>query len=134
MMMTTKTNVVVSTPAIWEARRWGGYIRAPGSGVLHHDRLDDLRDVLAAVDAGLHLFVDLQPLEDLDRVLLGGEEPLDGALRGAVALLFERLDALDVIADALLGLEHRERLLELHDRVHQRARKLDRGRRALRDP
>src|SRR5436305_15176297 len=106
MISAAKIKTGVSTPAIVASRCMG--LSSPVSGVLHDDGFDDLRHVFAPVDAGLHLLVDLHPLDDFDRVLLLGKELLDRALRSAVALLLDRLDLLDAVADALARLELRE--------------------------
>src|SRR5437764_661562 len=36
--------------------------------VFHHDGLDNIGDILAAIDRGLHQRVDVLPFDDLDRV------------------------------------------------------------------
>src|SRR5262245_17442948 len=102
-MKATKRNIPVSRPAMVASAYV--FMRSSLSGVLHDDAFEHLGHVLTPVDGRLHPLVDLQPLDDFDRVLLLGEEPLDGALRGAVPVLLELLDPLDVLADALARLE-----------------------------
>src|SRR5438128_2960356 len=71
------------TPPPGRRRRWRRPSRTPRSnprrrlGVPQHDRLDDVRHVLAAVDRALQLLVDLLELDHLEHVaVLPLEEPL----------------------------------------------------------
>src|SRR5437667_426724 len=63
-----------------------------GSGVLQHDALDDVRDVLASVGRVLQVLVDLLPLDDRDRVLLLLEETRNGRAQDGVPFVLQSID------------------------------------------
>src|SRR5919199_1852990 len=81
--------------------------------VLHDDRLEDVRGVLARVDGLLELLVDVLPADDRDRVLLGAEELGDGATVEVVALVLEGAELDQLVARVADPLEPLDRLLEL---------------------
>src|SRR6185503_14162790 len=87
--------------------------RLVASGVLDGDPLDDVGDVLALVDRGLEVPVDVLPLDDLDRVAAPGEEVGDRIAREQVALVLEAMDLDPVLLEALEPSQVCERFLEL---------------------
>src|SRR6266702_8699589 len=74
-------------------------------GVLDLDGLDDVRDVLAAVERDLDERVNVLPLDDLDRVRLVREELGDGLAEDLVALVLEGVELDPVRVEILQALE-----------------------------
>src|SRR6187549_3673586 len=82
-----------------------------GSGVLEHDALDDVRDVLALVGGRLERLVDGLELDDLAHVGLLAEQPRD---RAAHHLVGFGLELVDLRADLEHGLRVGHRCHQLH--------------------
>ena len=102
------------------------------SGVLDRDPFDDVGDVLALVDRGLEVRVDVLPLDDLDRVAAIGEQVGDRLAGELVALVLEPVDLDPVLLETLEAAQVRERLLELLALLDDDRSLLDRdGRRRL---
>src|SRR5438128_4581966 len=92
-------DTTLGTPPPGGRRRWRRPSRTPRSnprrplGVPQHDRLDDVRHVLAAVDRALQLLVDLLELDHLEDVaVLPLEEPLERQAEDVVALVLQAID------------------------------------------
>src|SRR3989442_3211244 len=86
---------------------------SPLSAVLHDDGLDDVGDVLAAVDRHLDQRVDVLPFHDLDRIGGPVEELADGLAPHLVALVLEGVDLDPVrleVPQAFELVQHREDL------------------------
>src|SRR2546425_12650446 len=90
--------------------------------VLHPNGLDDIGDVLAAVDGDLDQGVDVLPFDDLDRIVSPREELGDGFAPDLVSLVLERVDLDPVrlkVLQALEILEHEEHLARRrHKHLH----------------
>src|SRR5438105_8069686 len=92
---------------------------ALSSAVLHDDRFDDVRDVLAAVDRHLNERVDVLPLHDLDGVVGALEEVADGLPPYLVALVLERVDLDPERLQVLQAFELEEHRGDLARRRHE---------------
>src|SRR5665213_1915922 len=91
-------------------------VRCPvTSGLLHEDRLERVRDVLALVDGVLDRLVDLLPLHNLERVGLAKEQLADRRAQRLVAGVLQAVD-LDAVVQHAARLC---RVLELGDRLAQ---------------
>src|SRR3954470_23170189 len=97
----------------------------PESGMTQHDGLDDVRHVLAAVDRGLQLLVQLLQLDHLEDVVLLREEAPEGEAEHVVGLVLQPVD-LDREPPEHLRVFHvaqpRHRLLHLDARPRQHLR------------
>src|SRR6185436_1473986 len=71
------------------------------SGMLEHDRIEDVGHVFTAVGGRLDLLVEILPLDDLDRVVAVGEQLRQGRLHDPVGVVLLRLDGDALLVDAL---------------------------------
>src|SRR5665213_2637836 len=85
------------------------------SGILDGDRLEDVGDILAAVEGVLEEGKELFELDDLERIRVTGEEVADGTTRGGVAEVFKAMNLDPVLLDALEPLELAHPILQLED-------------------
>src|SRR5438874_2629589 len=82
--------------------------------------LDDVGDVLAAVERGLDELVDVLPLDDLDRVRLVGEELAHRVAEDLVSFVLEGVQLDPVLLEVLQTLEIPHHLYHLRGRRHER--------------
>src|ERR687888_2054538 len=90
---------------------WGGGIRVAVLRVLDDDPLDDVGDVLAAVDRLLEQVVNLPPLDDLDRVRVAVEQTRDRRPPDLVALVLEPVDLDPVLLEVVESPQMAQRLV-----------------------
>src|SRR5438309_1683872 len=83
------TNSKMSPSSTTRARRT---VALSKLAVLHHDGLDDVGDVLAAIDGHLYERVNVLPLDDLDCVVGAGKELGHRLAPDLVTLVLERVD------------------------------------------
>src|SRR5262245_32484437 len=62
------------------------------SGVLEHDAFDQIGDIFAAIEGVFEEFVNLLPLDDVDRVRTLLEEPRHALPEDGISLVFEPID------------------------------------------
>src|SRR4029453_14410502 len=62
------------------------------SGVLEHDAFDKIGDIFAAIEGVFEEFVNLHPLDDIDRVRALLEEPRHALPEDGIPLVFEPID------------------------------------------
>src|SRR5712691_3741179 len=103
------------------------FFREAVSAVLHDDGLDDVGDVLTAVDRDLDQGVDVLPLHDLDGVVGPGEQLANGLAPDLVALVFERVNLDPVGLEPLEAFEVPHRELHLPRGAHEHLRLADRA-------
>src|SRR3990170_3996280 len=104
------TAVPVSAPTKFATA--ASRVRVSPSGMLDGDLLDDVGDVLAPVDAALEEGIDVLPLDDVDGLLLRGEEAGNGRPGDPVALVLEAVDLDPVALQALEAAQLGERLVD----------------------
>src|SRR5512142_681956 len=96
--------------------------------VLDLDGLDDVGDVLAAVDRDLDALEEVLPFHELDRVALRAEELADGLAEDVVALVLERVQLDPVLLQILEPFQALHHQDELVGRGHEDLRLPHRGR------
>src|ERR1700680_2303766 len=85
------------------------------SGILDGDRLEDVGDILTAVEGVLEKGEKLLQLDDLERTRVTGEEVADGTTGGGVTEVFKAMDLDPVFLDALEALELGNAFLKFQD-------------------
>src|SRR5438105_775263 len=90
--------------------------------VLDLDRLDDVCDVLAAVERGLEKCVDVLPLDDLDRVRLVREQLGHRLSEDLIAFVLEGVELDPMLLEVLQAFQVSDHLDHLGRRGHQRLR------------
>src|SRR3954454_11093131 len=88
-------------------------MRRPASAVLHENRLEDVRGILAGVDRLLELLVDVLPADERHGIGIPLEELGDGRAGEAVALVLERPQLDQLSPGVLEPLQLLDRLREL---------------------
>src|SRR5437868_10521963 len=110
------TNSKMSPSSTTRARRT---VALSKLAVLHHDGLDDVGDVLAAIDGHLYERVNVLPLDDLDCVVGAGKELGHRLAPDLVTLVLERVDRDPVLLEALEALEAAKHDEDLLRRAHE---------------